>query len=157
MIMLNKNLIKLFLYLLIKKKMNSSLIITNFRQNIKTNQIKNMFRKLNLCTINDMERINNEKIYAEVTWKNKPESKSIFHKLSSPNTYAYIYDRNIFWCLKLRRDADHGTKSAKELEKAHVRFKQSLADVRAAASSLTSVSEALEPAVDEVNVNPYLL
>ena len=83
--------------------MNSSLIVTNFRQNIKTNQIKNMFKNLNLCTIDTIERISNEKIHTNVSWKNKPESISIFHKLNLPDTYVYIYNKNIFWCLKLSK------------------------------------------------------
>ena len=76
--------------------MNSSLIVTNFRQNIKTNQIKNMFKNLNLCTINTIERISNEKIHTNVSWKNKPESISIFHKLIY-QIHMCIYTIKIFF------------------------------------------------------------
>jgi len=79
----------------------SRIAITNFHSKVKTNQIKNIFNKLNIGKIISAERISADKIIADINWNNSKASKDIYNNLNRPDTYVYIHDKPIIWSLKL--------------------------------------------------------
>jgi len=75
--------------------------ITNFQPIVRTNQIKNLFNRLNIGKIISAERVSRDKIIVNINWYNNLASRDIYNKLSQPDTYVYIHDKPTIWNLKL--------------------------------------------------------